>query len=511
MQSDRYYRQSGALNTDGTASSARTSFQNGLLTAEEEKKSEDNTQVSKNDFPLFKTQNAQNTWGSPRSELTDMRDQLLQNLWQLLFNGNHGNGMRSLTNLGSMSGLNAFGGFSAMATTMTYTQVDYSEEEFTSFNAKGLAMTEDGRQLDFNIAVSMSRTFMQYTQVQVPNPFALMDPLMINVGSSVANISDQKFTFDLDADGAMEDISMPGAGTGFLAYDKNEDGIINDGTELFGAISGDGFADLRQYDDDGNGWIDENDEIFHKLKVWYKNGDGEDELVDLLSADVGAICLGSQQTDFSLYSQGGLGDMMNAMIRATGFFFKESGGVGTIQHVDLVASAPVSGDNDLTAEVARGHIWNEVPGVTKNAAGEMSDTTVVKASENGLKVERKKDETDTDADAAAAKERRAQKAAEAKVRHEKRLARRREEQERIDALFEERAENRRRLKEELIEGQYERRLEEEALVELTAAEATEAVDDITGTIQEEVTDESNESTAAVTDAAILTDVTEAIA
>ena len=455
MQSDRYYRQSGALNTDGTASSARTSFQNGLLTAEEKIK----------------------------PELTEMRDNLFQQLWQLLMGGDRTGGMRSPVNWRSMSGLNAFGGFSAMATTMTYTQVDYSEEEFTSFNAKGLAMTEDGRQLDFNIAVSMSRTFMQYTQVQVPNPFALMDPLMVNVSSSVANISDQKFTFDLDADGTMEEISRPGEGSGFLAYDKNEDGVINDGTELFGAISGDGFADLRQYDDDGNGWIDENDEIFKKLKVWYKNGDGEDELVDLLSADVGAIYLGSQQTDFSLFSQGGLGDVMNAMIRATGFFFKESGGVGTIQHVDLVASAPGSGDKDLTAEVARGHTWTEMPGTTLNAAGEKSDATVVKASENGLKVERKKDETDTDADAAAAKERRAQKAAEAKVRHEKRLARRKEEQERIDALFEERAENRRKLKEELLESQYERRLEEEALMEQTAVEATEAVDDITDAIQ----------------------------
>lgn len=483
MQSDRYYRQSGALNTDGTATSARTSFQNGLLTAEEERKSEEGTQVSKNDFPLFKTSNNADTWGMQRSELTEMRDNLFQQLWQLLMGGDRTGGMRSLTNWGSMSGLNAFGGFSAMATTMTYTQVDYSEEEFTSFNAKGLAMTEDGRQLDFNIAVSMSRTFMQYTQVQVPNPFALMDPLMINVSSSVANISDQKFTFDLDADGTMEEISRPGEGSGFLAYDKNEDGVINDGTELFGAISGDGFADLRQYDDDGNGWIDENDEIFKKLKVWYKNGDGEDELVDLLSADVGAIYLGSQQTDFSLFSQGGLGDVMNAMIRATGFFFKESGGVGTIQHVDLVASAPGSSDKDLTAEVAWGHTWNELPGTTLNAAGEKSDTTVVKASENGLKVERKKDEADTDADAAAAKERRAQKAAEAKARHEKRLARRKEEQERIDALFEERAENRRKLKEELLESQYERRLEEEALMEQTAVEATEAVDDITDAIQ----------------------------
>lgn len=442
MQSANYYRQSGMRKTDEGMSSARSSFQDGLLTA--------NEKASSSAGPSTKVKEVQTeqTDDTPLNELRSMRDNLLQQLWQMLMGGDRTGGMRPLTQMGSMQGLNAFGAFSVMGATMTQTMVHYSEEEFTSFDAKGLAVTEDGRQLDFNIAVSMSRTFMQYTQVQVPNPYALMDPLMVNVSSSVANISDQKFTFDLDADGTMEEISKPGEGTGFLAYDKNEDGVINDGSELFGAISGDGFGDLRKYDDDGNGWIDENDEIFKKLKVWYKNGDGEDELVDLLSADVGAIYLGSQKTDFSLYSQGGLGDVMNAMIRATGFFFKESGGVGTIQHVDLSAAVP--GTSDLTAEVVRGHTWNEVPGATLNAAGEKGDATVVKSSENGLKVERKEETSESNEDEAVAKEKRAQKAEEAKVRHEKRIARRKEERERLEELFAERAKNRRKLKEELI-------------------------------------------------------------
>ncbi len=39
---------------------------------------------------------------------------------------------------------------------------------------------------------------------------------------------------------------------------------INDGSELFGTSSGDGFKDLATYDEDENGWIDENDSIFSK-------------------------------------------------------------------------------------------------------------------------------------------------------------------------------------------------------------------------------------------------------
>ena len=77
--------------------------------------------------------------------------------------------------------------------------------------------------------------------------------------------------FDIDADGEEESISYLQGGSGYLALDKNGDGVINDGSELFGTKSGDGFADLAEYDADGNGWIDENDPIFDKLLIWAKD------------------------------------------------------------------------------------------------------------------------------------------------------------------------------------------------------------------------------------------------
>ena len=66
----------------------------------------------------------------------------------------------------------------------------------------------------------------------------------------MAEVSDQTFYFDLDADGKEEEISVLN-GSGYLALDKNGDGTINDGSELFGTRNGDGFADLAQYDEDG--------------------------------------------------------------------------------------------------------------------------------------------------------------------------------------------------------------------------------------------------------------------
>ena len=225
------------------------------------------------------------------------------------------------------------GAFGSASGGNNYQLMTYQESESTSFSAKGIAVTEDGREIDFGVNISMSRQFMQHMSLQIPAmQNALTDPLVINIGTDSAKVSAQKFKFDIDADGVADNISMPTKGSAFLALDKNEDGIINDGNELFGTKSGDGFKDLSEYDSDGNGWIDENDDIFSKLKVWYKDDDGKDVMLSLKDADVGAIFLGEQSSEFSL------SDMMgntSAVIRSSGIFLRESGEVGTIQHVDI--------------------------------------------------------------------------------------------------------------------------------------------------------------------------------
>ena len=231
----------------------------------------------------------------------------------------------------------------------------YSETEETGFHASGRACTEDGRTIDFDINILMSRSYMEYMNVSIPTMAdALCDPLVVNIGSDTADVRDQTFKFDLDADGTEDEISMLGKGSGFLALDKNGDGKINDGSELFGTKSGDGFGDLREYDSDGNGWIDENDDVFSKLKVWCKDENGKDILMDLKEADIGAIFLGEQQTEFSL---GGADGYRDGVIRSTGVFLREStDAAGTVQHVDLSLKQNglglrVSGD-DTTSEIS---------------------------------------------------------------------------------------------------------------------------------------------------------------
>lgn len=209
----------------------------------------------------------------------------------------------------------------------------FSEVEETSFSTTGTVVTADGTEISFGIEMYMSRSFYEMASETIDFGQArMMDPLVINLDNNVASVSDQKFLFDLDADGTEESISMLGSGSGYLALDKNEDGIINDGSELFGTKSGNGFADLAQYDSDGNGWIDEADEIFSKLKIWTIDENGNSKLCSLGQAGIGALYLGSADTEFSLNAAD---NTTNAVIRKTGMFLYENGRVGSLQQLDL--------------------------------------------------------------------------------------------------------------------------------------------------------------------------------
>lgn len=217
---------------------------------------------------------------------------------------------------------------------LNYSQETFFEEtESTSFSTVGTVRTADGREINFNVNVGMSREFQEYYRDDLElASFTMCDPLVINLDTDVAQLQDQTFYFDIDADGKPDEVSQLGAGSGYLALDKNGDGSVNDGSELFGTASGNGFADLAKYDEDGNGWIDENDAVWEKLKIWAKDQNGNDVLYRLADKGVGAICLQNASTDFT---QKGLGGQTLGAVRSTGVFLYENGNVGTVQHVDV--------------------------------------------------------------------------------------------------------------------------------------------------------------------------------
>jgi hypothetical protein len=188
----------------------------------------------------------------------------------------------------------------------------------------------------------MSREFKSYTNVSVLAQ-TLVDPLVINYGGSAASLTGEKFEFDLTMDGVPEWMSSLGAGSGFLAVDKNGDGKINDGSELFGPKTGCGFSELRQHDADGNGWIDAADKIFAQLLVWSKDQNGNCQIFTLEQLGIGAIYLGNVDTEFSF--KGDENKTLGVM-RSTSFFLKTCGKAGTLSHIDMAISDKPDADGE---------------------------------------------------------------------------------------------------------------------------------------------------------------------
>lgn len=215
-------------------------------------------------------------------------------------------------------------------------QEERYESERMEFQMKGKAVTEDGRSINFEVSVRMSREVYESFgfaetkgQTQRVN---LTDPLVVQL-KGVPSLTQNKFSFDIDMDGKPDQISFAGPGSGFLALDKNGDGVINDGGELFGPAKGNGFLELAMYDSDGNGWIDENDPVFDCLRVWCKDENGQNQLFALGEVGIGAIYLGYSATEFAMKDDA---NVLQGQMRYSGAFLYEDGGAGTIHQIDLV-------------------------------------------------------------------------------------------------------------------------------------------------------------------------------
>jgi|GEM_PF-549607 len=209
----------------------------------------------------------------------------------------------------------------------------YREQEVSNFNAQGSVTTADGNTLHFNLNANMARSFESSVYHEQSKGLVLTDPLVVNFGGAPAQLTLEKVAFDLNSDGQADQISFLESGSGFLALDKNQDGQINNGQELFGTQSGNGFKDLAQYDRDQNGWIDENDAIFSQLQIWHKDSNGLEHLTGLLELNIGAIYLQNEETQFSIKDDSN--NLLGQVVKS-GLFIGEDQKVGSVQQIDLV-------------------------------------------------------------------------------------------------------------------------------------------------------------------------------
>ncbi len=137
-------------------------------------------------------------------------------------------------------------------------------------------------------------------------------PIMLdlnNDGVHTTSLDTSNIVFDIDANGVSNKTGWSDGIDGFLVLDLNNDGIINDGSELFGSgttledgsKAQDGYEALRQYDENGDNLIDINDLIFNSLQIWVDtNIDGKtdnDELHTLASLGIASLDLLAKESN----------------------------------------------------------------------------------------------------------------------------------------------------------------------------------------------------------------------
>ncbi|MFC4292418.1 hypothetical protein ACFOWX_08315 [Sphingorhabdus arenilitoris] len=149
---------------------------------------------------------------------------------------------------------------------------------------------------------SLPNAFSRYPSLWLPAIFGTYffnrDPLVLDLNTgdvSLTSLFNSATFFDLDSNGFAERTGWVRPGEGLLALDVNGNGRIDNGAELFGTPTTDGFTILRQYDSNGDNRITSDDAIWNSLLIWRDgNGDGistPDELTSINDNDIRSISL----------------------------------------------------------------------------------------------------------------------------------------------------------------------------------------------------------------------------
>ena len=144
----------------------------------------------------------------------------------------------------------------------------------------------------------------------------IYDPLTLDLDGdgieTVASNGHKGALFDHSNDGIRTATGWINKDDGLLVYDRNGDGVVNNGGELFGdntllkngERAANGYQALADLDDNGDGKVDAADSAFAKLRVWRDlNQDGisqEGELLTLNEAKVKALNLANKNSDRDL-------------------------------------------------------------------------------------------------------------------------------------------------------------------------------------------------------------------
>jgi hypothetical protein len=175
----------------------------------------------------------------------------------------------------------------------------------------------NGRSADIQSQAVTYQISMQVShveaQVEIQNvQISTADPLVLDMKGDGIELTSAGggAIFDINGDGQKESTAWVKGSSAFLAMDRNDNGRIDDGGELFGDQHGaaDGFQELARFDFNGDTVIDRKDPVFKTLKVYQDlNGNGSidtGEVASIEKVGIASINLDFEKSDINKNGNG---------------------------------------------------------------------------------------------------------------------------------------------------------------------------------------------------------------
>ncbi len=177
-----------------------------------------------------------------------------------------------------------------------------AEAHFTSTTVTSSENGEtiETRTADFQFEIEFSQLTVQ-AQNGNQQGVQTSDPLVLDLDrDGIISVSDpsQGLLFDLTGDGVKEHSAFVSGADGFLVLDRNKNGRLDSGSELFGDQNGsaDGFLELSKFDSNNDGKIDAADAVFSDLLIARRDSSGDITLHSLGEYNIRSLDLHNRET-----------------------------------------------------------------------------------------------------------------------------------------------------------------------------------------------------------------------
>ena len=221
-----------------------------------------------------------------------------------------------------------------------------TEQQQLNFTMQGEFIL-DNQTVNLSYQLNLSASYSSMSKIET-TAAALKDPLVIQFGTrSIGHITDYA-QLDINSDSKQDDLPIFSGDVGYLVFDKNQNNRVDDGRELFGPRTNNGFDELAQLDSNNNGFFDSQDENYSQVYIWQpqhsennsntgsSSESNKQNLVSLSQAGIKAISLNAIATQFNFRDQRQENNgEISAQLKQTSFAITDNNQTVGVHQIDV--------------------------------------------------------------------------------------------------------------------------------------------------------------------------------